>query len=154
MEILIAVVIMGLSLAAMLALYFMAQFWWQEGATRVHLQGDAYRALEKITRGVDGTGGLREARWVEVPDAQTVKYIDVDDIEKSIYVNGSDLMYDPNTTVADDEQVLVRNLQVAPIGFQAAQLTRDQIRVTLTLAQQKGQNTFNVEATSGVSIRN
>jgi len=153
-ELMVSMTLFLMTIGSMLAVYVMGQVIGTEGAAHVDMQAQANIAMEKIARGTNGRGGLREARAATVPTASQIDFTDVDLNNKSFYQNGSDLMYDPDTGTGGDEQTLVSGLRTAPFGFQVTQISTDQYRIQLALERQVGQDLLTVEVETGVTIRN
>jgi len=117
-EVLIAVVIMALVITGAISIYMMSITAWREGSTQIALQRTASIAMEKMVRGIDGRNGIREASSVTRPNDTTIKFTSgIDAQERSFYLSGSEIIYDPDTSTTDDEFPIVENIRTTPSGL-------------------------------------
>jgi len=113
-----AVLITSLAIGSMVAFYMMSQKAWVENNTRVDVQRQARVAMDKMVRGENGTNGIREATSITVPDSATIQYISgIDAVERSFYLDGNDIMYDPDTAASDDESAIAWDVRTSPAGL-------------------------------------
>jgi len=156
-EVMVAMAIFVFTALALHAIYMMGSVIGEEGAANVDLQTDAYIAMEKITRGINGRSGVREARWVDpalLP--QRLDYIDATLVPRAFYSVGTNLMYDPDRNVAGNEIIIARSLGAIGglPGFQVNQISADHYQIVLAFQRQVGQRLLTAQVTSGVTIRN
>jgi len=109
-ELLIAVLISAMVMGGVWTVYLMCLTSWEQGSTQVALQRDAAVIMEKMIRGVDGTNGIREAVSVDTSVLGRIDYTSgVDGVERTFYVSGDDILYDPVTSDPLDGDPIATN---------------------------------------------
>jgi len=160
-EMILALVLAGLLIAGGISFYMMAQTAWKEGDTQIRLQRSANNAMEAMTRGagssldVWGRAGLREATSWSIPsttpaNSQIIFMDGIDGTTRSFYLQGSDLIYDPDTKASGNEIVMTEN--VTTLQFQNSSSSR--IAIALTLAEDVASRTMSVSLNTEVLLRN
>ena len=110
--------------------YLMALRSWAEGSSNVALERTAAVLMDKIVRGVNGRFGLREADIGLITisaDGHSVTFLvdkndpptawNSDDVTSRYYQLGTNIYYDPNSSVAGDEIRLNRFGNVENLAF-------------------------------------
>ena len=122
-DMLIALCIYGMVIAAALSAYLMGISIWRAEGTRQHIQRQGALALEAMTRGGAGLPGLREAdlsSFAFYPSGATDGFqVDVDaagpvdqfgpDRTVRFYRSGRNILFDPDAGSAGDERPLFRD---------------------------------------------
>ena len=117
-EILVATSVIALLVGGTIAIYIRCLKVWEEGSMEASLQRNANTTMEKMVRGIDGMDGIREAKLVALPNANTIQYTSgIDSKERSFYLNGSQIMYDPDTSISGDEYSITDNVRTSPAGL-------------------------------------
>lgn len=132
-ELLVAVLLSALVMGGFWTVYLMCLTSWEQGSTQVALQRDAAVIMEKMVRGVDGTGGIREAVSVDTSVAGRIDYTsDIGGVERerSFYLNGNDIFYDPDTSTASDEYSIAANPGGITLAFS---LNNDVVTISLNM---------------------
>jgi len=118
-EMLVAMVTSVMLIGGVWLVYLASMRSWLEGSRNAGLERTAGMILEKIVRGPYGRFGLREADIGEVQVSESgdsVTYLvdkndppttwNNDDTISRYYQSGTQVIYDPDTSVEGDEQVL------------------------------------------------
>jgi len=151
-EVMVASTIMVLVLIALVTFYMAAQVTWIEEDAQVTLQQNARLVMDIMARGEGGTGGIMEATAVTLPNASTVEFTSgIDNIERSFYLLGDDVMYDSNTAVAGGDVSVADS--VAPGGLTFA-LNGNVVTINLAMQDQVMGKAFNVDLSTDVIFRN
>ncbi len=129
-ETIVALALSVLVLGAVLAIYLMSMRSWREGSAEVGLERNTGIVVEKIVRGPYGRFGVREADvgTVQVSETSTsVTYMvdkqdpptpwNSDDFTSRYYQDGTDIIYDPDTSISGDELPLNRFGDVQELNF-------------------------------------
>ena len=136
-ELMVMSTLLVLVIGGSLRVYVMAQTALAEGNARMNLQRRASVAVEHMVKGTRGVGearwnGIREANVFTLPNGNRIDYSNpFDAITRSFYLNGTGVVYDPDITVDDNEEVIY---DLAPGGNPAdytTQLTFTQVNVRL-----------------------
>jgi len=123
---------------------------WREGSTQITLQREASTVMEKMVRGVDGQNGIREASSVTTPTSDCIQYISgVDGQERSFYLDGTDIMYDPDTSTASDEYSAAED--VSGLAFS---VSGDIITVDLNMLRAAGPRDMTLNLSTVIKLRN
>lgn len=126
-ELLISSVIIILIMAGM---YYLVQTVWIEANARIALQRDARILMEQIVRGVPAGNGIREAAEVSLPSGSAIRYTSgIDGKERSFYLTDGEIIYDPDTSVPNNESSIAQNVK-------AFTVTNGDL-ITINLAMQK-----------------
>lgn len=90
-EILIAMPILLLMVGAIAGIYLTFITAWQEDSNQIALQMKASSAIEKMVRGVGGSGGIREAKsgTVTVTGSTMIQYTDINDTVHKYYLDAN-----------------------------------------------------------------
>ena len=159
-EILLATSILLLAIGGAIVIYLMATTAWKEASALITLQQSASLAMEKMVRGVNGTGGLSEAENVVLPNANTIRYTSgIDGKIRSFYLSNDEIMYDPDITIFNNEFSITRKVRVNPSGLTFS-VSSDGKLVTINLGMQdnvRSINTMkniNVDLYTKVKLRN
>ena len=154
-ELLTVMVIMGLVIGGVIAIYTMSATVWKEGSVQVVLQRGGSIAMEKMVRGVYGTDGIREASNVALSVSNTkIEYTNTSEVggpERSFYLSGSEIMYDPNTDplVLNDEFSIAEN--VTGVEFS---VSGNIVTIDLIMEGQVIDRKINVDLSTQVKLRN
>jgi type II secretory pathway pseudopilin PulG len=112
-ELMVALGIFMLLSAAVINVYLMSIRTWREGSAQVALQRKLAAAVQRIVQGDRSQAearqhGLREAEAITVVDEHTIDFTSgVDGTTRRFYLNGNEIVYDPDTSVnGDDEQTI------------------------------------------------
>lgn len=136
------------------AVYLMSLTTWKEGSAQISLQREASAAMEKMVRGVNGMNGIREANTVSIISGSTIRYTSaIDSVQRSFYLSSGKIMYDPSTTVADNEYSIAENVRSNGLSFS---LSADSKIVTISLGmgtQVRDKNIY-VDLATKVQLRN
>jgi len=150
MELLIAVTITTLMVAGILAVYLKSLTAWHEGSVQLTLQRKSSMVMERMVRGVDGTNGIREAGNITVPNSYTIQYASgVDGTERSFYLSGSDIMYDSDTSLADDESSIAE--KISSLTFT---LSGNMVTITLNMQEAVRDRNLQIDLTTRIKVRN
>lgn len=150
MELLIAATITTLMIAGVLAVYLKSLTAWHEGSVQLTLQRKSSMVMERMVRGVDGTNGIREAGNITVPNSYTIQYASgLDGIERSFYLSGSDIMYDPDTSLAGDEFSIAEK-----IGGLIFTLSGNMVTITLNMQEAVRDRNLQIDLTTRIKARN
>lgn len=150
MELLIAATITTLMIAGILAVYIKSLTAWHEGGVQLTLQRKSSMVMERMVRGVDGANGIREAGNITVPNSYTIQYASgVDGIERSFYLNGSDIMYDPDTSLAGDEFSIAEK-----IGSLTFNLSGNMVTISLNMQETVRDRNLQIDLTTRIKVRN
>lgn len=150
MELLIAVTITTLMVAGILAVYLKSLTAWHEGSVQLTLQRKSSMVMERMVRGVDGTNGIREAGNITVPNSYTIQYASgVDGTERSFYLSGSDIIYDPDTSLADDESSIAE--KISSLTFI---LSGNMVTITLNMQEAVRDRNLQIDLTTRIKVRN
>lgn len=122
---------MVLVVAAAIAAYLAGQTAWREGGAQIALQRRGSITMEKMVRGVDGRNGIREAKAVSTSGGgDTIAFISgIDDEERSFFLQGDEIFYDPDTSNPGDEISIADD--VNDIDFEMVSTKRAKIEMTL-----------------------
>ena len=150
LELMIAILIMGFVTTGSLYIYLMSLSSWKEGSAQIVIQREASMVMEKMVRGIDGQNGIREASSVSITASDNIEYISgVDGQERSFYLSGTDIMYDPDTTAAGDEYAVAEN--VSGLTFSAS---GDIVNIDLNMSCKAGSKDMTVDIFTVVKLRN
>ncbi|MFC1644244.1 hypothetical protein ACFL5C_02895 [Candidatus Omnitrophota bacterium] len=145
---------MVLVMLGVIAVYLVAQTVWIEGNARINLQRQARTAMEEMVRGVDGTDGIREAASVTISGGTNIQYTSgVDGTERSFYLSGDEIMYDPDTSSGGDEFSIGENVRTTPSGLSFSE-SDDVVTIDLSMEDQVGDKTISVDLSGQVKLRN
>jgi len=153
-ELMIAILIMALVVVGTLYVYLMSLSAWKEGSTQITLQRKASTVMEKMVRGIDGQNGIRESSSVSITaSGDNIEYISgvygQEGEERSFYLSGTDIMYDPDTTTPDDEYAVAEN--VSDLIFSAS---GDIVNIDLNMSCEAGSKNMTVNIFTVVELRN
>jgi len=149
-ELLIASIIGTLVVAGVWFIYLMSSNIWKEGYVQITLQQEAGLAMDKMVWGMDGKNGIREAESVSVPNSYTIEYTSgLDSVERSFYLEDGEILYDPDTSSADDEYAIAED--VSSLTFSQA---GGVVTITLNAQQDVRDKYINVPLTTRVKLRN
>ena len=157
-ELIIVVTIMVFIIAGAFTVYLLCYKSWQEATVQASLQRDGSIATEKLVRGVRGASetkknGIREAKSFTIPilNNSAIRFVSgVDNQRRSFYLDGNQIMYDPNTLVAGDETVAAKEIE--KLSFE--KLSSQRIKINMTLERYVGDKLINVSLETEVTIRN
>jgi prepilin-type N-terminal cleavage/methylation domain-containing protein len=129
-EMMVALVTAIMLIGGVYLVYLMALRSWAEGSSNVALERTAGVLMDKIVRGVNGRFGLREADIGLITisaDGHSVTFLadkndpptawNSDDVTSRYYQLGTNIYYDPNSSVAGDEIRLNRFGNVENLAF-------------------------------------
>jgi prepilin-type N-terminal cleavage/methylation domain-containing protein len=164
-ELLIVMAIMGLIVACAWSVYFMSMNAWEIGGGQLVIQQEARSAMEQMIRGPGGRHGIREGKGaslnlissdhlevaVDMNDPPTPNPFD--DTTIGIYRNGAQLIFDPNTAIANNEVILTEHLRTAVPGLA---IVVNGVTVTMVLNMHNVVNRKHVdlELSSQIIVRN
>jgi len=158
MEFLMTLVLTVLVTAAAMAVYLMSVTTWKEGTTQIALQREASTAMEKMVRGVDGRNGIREAYDIAIPSNTIIRYRSgIDAVERSFYLNGSDVMYDPDTSINGGEVSITDKARAVGVAVtQGLIFTRagNLITIKLGLRDSVRGKDIDVDLSTNIKLRN
>jgi len=151
-EVLVASAIATIVIAGSVAFYLMAHTAWIDCSKRVPLQRRASLAMEKMVRGVEGIHGIREADSVITSNGDTkIEYTSgIDAKERSFFLNGSKITYDPDTSTADDEFDMIPE-KVSGLTFA---VSGSIVTIDLDMHDKVRDTDINVNLSTKVKIRN
>lgn len=159
-EILLATSIMLVAIGGAIVIYLMATTAWKEGSALITIQRSDSMVIEKMVRGVNGTNGIREAKSVILPNANTIRYTSgIDGKVRSFYLSNNEIMYDPDIAIFNDEFSIARKVRINPSGLTFS-VSSDGKLVTINLGMQdkiRSINTMkniNVDLCTKVKLRN
>jgi hypothetical protein len=153
-EALLVPFILLLAVGSTMAIYITAMTMWKEASAQIVLQREGSIAMEKMVRGVSGINGIRGARANEttLTSSTNIEYTsNIDGIERRLYLNGNQIIYDPNTSTADDEYSIAENVRTSGLTFGR---NNDIIRIELGLQDNVGDRVINVNLFTKVKLRN
>ena len=155
-EFLTATAIVILAVGSVVAVHVMSTTAWKEGNTEIALQRQASIAMEKMMRGVRGIDGIREADSVTLISSNVLEYTSaIDLVERSFYLSGTDLMYDPDTTIASNEYSIAENLTTTPPGLIfSLNANEDIVTIELSMSDRVRDRVINASLTGHVKLRN
>lgn len=143
-ELLVALSLSVMIIGGILAVYLMSIRCWRDGSADVGLERTGGIVMEKIVRGVSGRFGVREANigTVQVSESgDSVTFMvdkqdpptpwNSDDFTSRYYQLGTQVMYDPDTSISGDELPLNRFGDVEELNFS---LSGHVLTASLTLA--------------------
>lgn len=149
-ELFLVTFIMLLAIGGAIVIYLMLLTAWKEGGVQIALQREASIAMEKMARGIDGMNGIREAKSVTLPNTTTIRYTSgIDSQERSFYLSGSELIYDPDTSSSDDEFSIAENVRTT-----AFSISDNLVTIDLGLEDQVIDKAINVDLSTQVKLRN
>jgi prepilin-type N-terminal cleavage/methylation domain-containing protein len=150
-ELLITITIMLFVLAGILALYLMSITTWHRGSTQIGLQRQASIVMERMVRGVDGRNGIREATSVSgLAVAGTIQYTSgIDGIQRSFSLTGTDITYDPDTSVAGNEYAVASDITALTFTQNASLIT-----INMAMQDQVQGQAVDVDLSTTVRLRN
>jgi len=152
MEFMIGSAIGVLIFACIMVIYIMALSSWKEGNMQVTLQREASITMEKMVRGVDGNNGVREADQVSLPNSYTIEYTSgIDGTERSFYLSGTDIVFDPDTSVAGDEYSIANVPDGITLAFTESS---DMVTIALGLQGDIKDRTITINLSTNVYLRN
>lgn len=157
-ELLVVLTIMVVIIAAALTVYLLCYRSWQEATIQVSLQRDASIATDKLIRGVRASSetrknGLREAESFTIPvlNDSSIRFVSgVDDKERSFYLDGNQIIYDPNALMSGGEVVAAKDIQ--SLSFE--KLSSRRIRININLKKYLGDKLIDVSLETEVTTRN
>lgn len=157
-ELLIVVTIMVFIIAGALTVYLLCYRSWQEATVQASLQRDASISTDKLVRGVRGASetrknGLREAKSFSIPifNNSAIEFVSgVDNRQRSFYLDGNQIVYDPNTSLPGDEIVAAKDIE--NLSFE--KLSGRRIKIDITLERNIGNKLIDVSLETEVTIRN
>ena len=159
-EFLITAAIMTLVISAIVIVYLMSITNWDEGSVQVVLQRNASITMEKMIRGVGGGSGIREASSVTIPNTTTIRYTSgIDGIEKSFYLNGSEAMYDSDTSINNNEFSIAENISTGGGGGGGSPgltfaLNGNMVVINLSMEEQVRDRLLSVDLSTQIKLRN
>ena len=93
-EFLASCIVIVLIFMAVWAVYIFARTSWVEGYTTMKLERDASILMERMSRGMKGQGGIREAELIVAPvdgsSATAVSFNSIDDVVRGYYFSAGD----------------------------------------------------------------
>lgn len=156
-EVLVASAIMMIVIAGCSTFYLMARDTWAKCSLQMPLQRKARLAMEKLVRGERAFGdnrhnGLREAQDVEKKSAAEIWFKSgVDEVERSFYLSGNILWYDPDTDHTNRNEVeIIDKVSSLNFSFPSAVTDPELVRIDLSLQD----NTVSVALQTEVRCRN
>jgi len=149
-EILMASVTVMLVFLGIVGIYLMLQTVWMEGNARIDLQRQGRLAMECMARGAEGKDGIMKAVSADVSTPGSIK---LDAGTREFYLDGSRIMYDPDTAVSDDEFTVAENVRTSPPGLTFS-ASGDIVTIKLNMEDQPGGRTVNVDLSTKVRLRN
>ncbi|MCK5450847.1 MAG: hypothetical protein KAI70_03690 [Candidatus Omnitrophica bacterium] len=154
-EVMVASTIMILAVVALVTFYMTVQVTWIEADAQVKLQQDARLTLDMMARGQGGISGIMEGTTdtttpVNIPNVSTIEYTSgIDSIERSFYLSGNDIFFDPDTGVVGDEVLIAGNANSLTFT-----LTGNVVTIVLSMQDQIRGKVFNVDLSTDVLLRN
>lgn len=149
-ELMIAILIMALVMTGTVYIYLMSLSAWKEGSAQIMIQREASAVMEKMVRGVSGQNGIREASSVIAPTSDSIQYVSgVDGVERSFYLSGTDIIYDPDTSTASDEYSVAE--YVSGLIFS---VSGDVITVDLNMLRAAGRRDMTLSLSTVITLRN
>ena len=158
-EVLTVVVIMGLVISGVAAIYLMGITAWKEGGVQIGLQREASIAMEKMVRGVYGTDGIRQAEQIAVSSTSIlVNFVGAGGI-RSFYFspgldNDADTPEDNQLRYIDesyiDKAIIESNVRTLTFEY----LSNDTVEVDLIMERQVLDRTIKVGLVTKVGLRN
>ena len=110
-----------------------------------------------LVRGINGTNGIREADALEViisNGGTKIEYISgIDGKERSFYLSGSKIMYDPDTSTAGDEFSIAEKVKTIPPGLIFVP-TDSGVAINLGMQDMVRDRAINVDLQTEVRCRN
>ncbi|MBU1083809.1 MAG: hypothetical protein ABIG55_00375 [Candidatus Omnitrophota bacterium] len=153
-EVIITAFILTMAIGGMMAFYTMGQKTWKDGNTRADVQRQARIALDVMVRGAGGTDGIREASSVSLPNTSTIRYISgIDAVERSFYLSGTDVFYDPDTGSGGDEYKIADDVRASPPGLVFA-LNGSVVTIEIYTEDQVAGRTLGAALSTKVNLRN
>ena len=164
-ELMVTATLLVLVIGGSLRIFAMSQTAWSEGNARMNLQRRASIAVEQMVKGTRGAGearwhGIREANVFALPNGNRIDYSSpFDTITRSFYLNGTGVVYDPDITVLNNEEVIY---DLAPGGNPAdytTQLTFTQVnarlvQIALVVSQRVRDKWIRASYETNVDVRN
>ncbi|GEM_PF-1620003 len=139
-ELIIAAGITLIVIAGAVSIFLACYTAWRISLEAISLQQDAAIVMEKLVRGEKAPAettrsGIREATSFTIPTADTIRFTSgLDGTERSFYLSGDKIMYDPDTSSSGDEVMLtggVTSLSFTPISGSDR-------RININMAMEKG----------------
>lgn len=125
-------------------LYIVTQATWQDSACCLEIQRNANMAMEKILRGTradsdSAAHGLLDAKTFAIDNPGKIRFTSgVDSKERSFYLSGDCLMYDPDTSVSLDEKAAadkIKKLKFEDVTDYEANPNKKIISIELTTSK-------------------
>lgn len=152
LEMLIGSFVMLLVISGMLMLYISTMTIWKEESARIALQRKANLTMEKMVRGADGTSGIIGAQNAAADGLTTLNYTSNNPVqERSLYLDGDQLTYDPDTTVTGNEIIIATNVTADGVSFI---VSGDMVTINLKLEDSVGNTNIKVDLRTKVKLRN
>lgn len=148
--------IMLMVICGIIEIYLMSTTVWMEGSAQITLQRKASTAMEKMVRGVGGSDGLREATDASCPSSTSVLYTSgIDDVQRRFYLSGNVLMYDPDTSISNNELSIVDCIRTtsSPQGIMF-QTGYGIVTINLGMEGAVRDKKINVDLSTSVKLRN
>lgn len=156
-ELLMASVVMVLVLAGIIGASRMVQTDMAERNAQVTLHQQARGAMERMVHGVYGTDGIREASSVTIPSSTTIRYTSgIDSTERSFYLSGNEIMYDPDTSTSDNEISIARLVKSSSgLTFSMSDVSGNSIiTINLSMEDQVMGDTVTLDLSTQATLRN
>jgi type II secretory pathway pseudopilin PulG len=164
-ELLILMAIMGLIVACAWGVYFMSMNAWEIGGGQLVIQQEARIAMDQIIRGPAGRHGIREGVsgslnlissehlevGVDMNDPPTP--FPLDDTTIGVWSNGTQLIFDPDTNVPNNEVVLTEHLSTTAQGLTITVNGRT-VTIVLNMHHVVNRQHVDLELASQIIVRN
>jgi hypothetical protein len=112
---------------------------WVKSLSVATIQNDTNNVMDLMVRGSRGASetranGIREASSFSIPQADRVQFTSgIDGVERSFFVAGSNLIYDPDITVTGNEKIIADNIET--LVFLGISSNQVQIQLHLEIIQ-------------------
>jgi len=155
-ELIMAAVIAVFVIAGAMTIFLTCYTAWRVSLDAISLQQDGTIVVEKMVRGEKAAGetsrnGIREATSFTIPTADTIQFISgLDGKERSFYLSGDKIMYDPDTSSGGDEIIIAEDVKSLNFTNPSAR------RVNINMTMEKGllDRKVNQGLETEVTIRN
>lgn len=163
-EVLLASSIAAMIIGGIVIVYFMSVSAWNEGSAQFTLQRRGSIAMEKMTRGVDGRNGIREAQEISLPatgaTGTQINYVDAVNpaITRSFFISAGD---DGDINTPADNQIIYSEAGVDTpvVGSDVRSLSFNHssdnaVTIELGLQDNVRGKTLNLDLRTTVKMRN
>ena len=153
-EILIASAIAIIVTTVALTFYLMTCNACMDSSKRAPLQRKAGLAMEKMVRGINGKDGIREADGVTIFGDTKIEYTSgIDAQERSFYLSGSEMIYDPDTSISNNEFSIIGKV-ITSDDHPIFSLTDSIVTINLDMQDKIRDTDINISLSTRVMIRN